>query len=219
MLLKLLKRDLRLHWDVLVVPFGVVAMLMGGLSFINPATAIFGALILMTLFIPFLPMALHLREGSQGTLPDLVALPLSRRALVELRILELVLLSGLALILGHLATWAVESIQAHRLLPLRMMGTQDFTPVLVLLIACFAYPLPFLFRWEAKGLVGTYGLIFGASLIASRLPEKPKLSLVMGMLRFVEAFVQHPGRMALLTLGLFTVSYLASVWAFSRREL
>lgn len=219
MLLKLLKRDLRLHWDVLVVPLGVLVMLMGGLSFVNGAVAAFSTLLLTALFIPVLPLALHRREGSQGILGDLVALPLSRRSLVDLRFLEVFLLVGLALVIGHLTTWIVECTQAHRLMPMRIMGAHDATPILVLLLGCFAYPLPFLLRWEGKGLAAAYGLIVLASLVTSRLPQKVQFFLVRGLHHFMEAIGQYPGRMALFTLGLFLLSYLASVWALSRREL
>jgi len=219
MLLKLLKRDLYLHWDVLVVPLGVLALLMGGLSFVNAGVAVFSTLLLTALFIPFLPLALHRREGTQGTLGDLAALPVSRRSLVELRFLEVFLLVATALVLGHLGTWIVECTQAHRLVPMQIMGAHNATPILVLLLGCFAYPLPFLLRWEGKGFVAAYALIFLAGLVVERLPERPKCAIVMGLFRLMENVIQHPGRMALLALALFALSYLASLWAISRREL
>lgn len=219
MLLKLLKRDLYLHWDVLMVPLGVLALLMGGLSFVNGRVAVGSSAFFVALFIPFVPLALHLREGSQGTLGDLAALPVPRRNLVDLRFLEVFLLVGIALGLGHLGNWIEDCIRASSLVPMWVMGTQHLTPVLVLLIACFAYPLPFLLRWESKGFVAAYGLIFITGLVVERLPERPKFAIVMGMLHFMENVIQHPARMALLALALFTLSYLASWWALSHREL
>ena len=102
MLLELLKRDLKLHWDALVLPLLILVLIMGAIGLANEGAALVGLFMCSFMFIPILPMAIHIREAQTGTLGDLLALPVSRTALVSLRYLEVLLLAAGLLALAHL---------------------------------------------------------------------------------------------------------------------
>jgi len=230
MLLKLLKRDLRLHWDALMVPLLILVLVMGAISMANEGAALVGLLLIGFLFIPILPMAIQVREASQGALGDLVSLPVSRTAIVTLRYLEVLLFAAVALTLAHLGTWAALSAAAHKAVHFEVMDRSGVLAIGMLLVFCFAYPMPFVFRWEGKGILIAFGILFGGSIGFGFVSQLfPKIMEPYGNY-FFRFFVHmlgdprqandtgHLGQMVLLILCLFAASYGASLKAFAKRE-
>ena len=215
MLLKLLKRDLRLHWDALVVPLVILVLVMGAIGLANEGAAMVGLVLCSFLFIPVLPMAIHFREASQGTLGDLLTLPVSRMALVSLRYLEVLLFAVGLLALAHLGTWLALSMAAHKVAHFEFMDRSGAFGIGILLLFLFAYPMPFFLRWGMKGI----GLAYLPVIVLLTVHE-------MFFPHFGDAFVPrsimhliaHPGQMTLGILGLFSLSYLFSLKAFAPRD-
>jgi len=222
MLLNLLKRDLRLHWDVLVLPYVILALAMGALGISSEAGAVAGVLLIGSLFVPFLPMAIHLRENSQGTLADLVALPASRDSLVTLRYLEVALFAGVMIALAHLGTWLTQSVSSHHLAHFEIMDQGGLLGTALLLLVCFAYPLPFTLRWNGKGLAAAFGiawaLLSGISGLALLLSPVQQEAWDRACYQSVMHLINHPGKLALGGLALFGLSYVLSLKAFSGRD-
>jgi len=212
--LELLKRDLRLHYGALLLPF-LFALAMAGLHPFNPELPIFGP-VLGFVFAAFLPLVLHLREQHAGSLGDLLALPVSRAHLVRLRYLEGFLLPALLLILANLVLAAIT-----RSLPgmpdgdmLRGLGWALFW--------CFAFFLPFALRWDGKGLVGAFGLLFclgGGISLTQFLPPRLHLPIWKAFMNTVMFFGNHPSLHNLLLLALFALCYQLSIRALAARDL
>lgn len=214
MLPSLLRRDLRLHWDVLVLPFLVLGLAMGILATVDTVRGMLGLTFIGALFVPFLPMTIHLREAAQGTLGDLLALPVSRRDLVTLRYLEFLAFGGVALILAHTGTWLALSVMKRGVAPFPVMDAGAGLVLGMLGLLCFAWPMPFALRWGGKGIALAYGILglghAGPMLLLPRAVE----SAVHQVFRFFDHLLQHPGQLALAILGLLLLSYLASLKAF-----
>ena len=214
MLLELLKRDLRLHYDALLLPF-LFAIVMAGLYPFNPELPIFGP-VLGFVFAAFLPLILHLREDHAGTLGELAALPVSRSQLVQARFLEGILLPALLLIVSNLVIAGIT-----RAWP----GLPKGELVLFLgwaLFWCFAFFLPFTLRWDGKGLISAFGLLMalgtGISL-TQFLPPQTHFAfwkVVGGMVLFLG---NHPPLHTLLLLSLFALSFELSTRALAARDL
>jgi len=225
-MLNLLKRDLKLHWCAMVLPYVIVMLVMGAIVISNPDSALAVAVTMGALVIPFLPMAIHLRENSQGTLADLVALPGSRKALVSLRYIEALLFSAVMVSLAHLDTWSAQSAAAHRFVPFDVLDRTGFALTTMPLLICFAYPMPFTLRWNGKGLAVAfailYVLILGIIGLMRLFPLKEHVGYSRAFARFVMYLMDHPGQATsgflALFLVLFSVSYLLSLKAFSSRE-
>lgn len=216
MLLDLLKRDLRLHWDVMTLPFAVLALIMGAIGIAHESAAMLGLVLLGSLFVPFLPLAIHLRESSQGTLADLLTLPVSRSAIVALRYVEMLVFAVLMIGLAHLGTWLALCATAHELVRFQVMGGDSLLPIGVLLLLCFAYPMPFTLRWDGKGLAVAFALLSAVwTALALLLPESGPGP---GFQRFFLHLIQHPGQVVLGLLGLLLLSYLVSLKAFAARD-
>jgi ABC-type transport system involved in multi-copper enzyme maturation permease subunit len=219
MLLDLLKRDLRLHWDVMTLPYLVLALLMGAIGIANESAAMVGMVFIGSLFVPFLPMAIHLRETSQGTMGDLVSLPVSRTALVGLRYVEVLLFTVAMIALVYLGSSLVLSVAAHKFVTLQSMGREGAFPIAMLVILCFAYPMPFTFRWDGKGLVAAIVLLSTVPVaIGLLVPQKVLEPLSQATFKVFLRLLAHPGEMLLVFLGLMLVSYLISLKAFLGRD-
>lgn len=214
MLLELLKRDLRLHYDALLLPF-LFALVMAGLHPFNPELPIFGP-VLGFVFAAFLPLILHLREDHAGTLGELAGLPVSRRQLIQARFLEGILLPALLLIVSNLLIAGIT-----RTWP----GLPQGELMLVLgwaLFWCFEFFLPFTLRWDGKGLVSAFGLLFalgtGISL-TQFLPTGMHAAFWNGLANTLQFFGNHPSLHILLLLSLFALSFELSTRAFAARDL
>lgn len=230
MLLNLLKRDLKLHWDALVVPLLILVLVMGAMALANEGAALVGLIMCAVLFVPILPMALQVREAQTGTLGDLLVLPVSRASIVNLRYLEVFLFAMGLLALAHVGTWLALSTAAHQVVPFKVMDRTGAFFVGMLLIFLFAYPMPFALRWGGKGLGIAFGILVGGLMgISTASAFFPKFEAVYGrtMIRFIEHLLGdlrrphsgHPGQMALLFLALFALSYGLSRRAFATRDL
>jgi len=222
MLLNLLKRDLKLHWDILVLPYVILTLLMGALAISNEAAAVAGGATMGALFVPFMPLAIHIRENSQGTLGDLVALPTSRKTLVSLRYLEVLLFAGVMIVLVHLGTWIAQSAAAHRLVHFGVMDQAGLFATGMLLLICFAYPLPFTLRWNGIGLAVAFGILWflmagigGPGLLLS---AEKKALIDKAIFVFITHLINHPGQVTLALLALFAISFPISLRAFSSRD-
>lgn len=219
MLLKLLRRDLRLHWDAMILPFLILILAMGAVGLSSEAAAVLGTVLIGALFVPFLPLAIHLREQSQGTLPEVLAGPVPRRSLVVLRYLEVLLFAGAMIALGHLGSWIALCASAHGLVPMAMMDKSALFPISALLLICFAYPMPFMLRWDGKGLAAAFALFASLSVILWWLlarfgTEATGRTIARIMLHLLE----HPGQVAIGFLGLFALSYPLSLKAATSRD-
>lgn len=214
MLLELLKRDLRLHYDALLLPF-LFALVMAGLHPFNPKLPIFGP-VLGFVLAAFLPLILHLREDHAGTLGELAGLPVSRRQLIQARFLEGILLPALLLIVSNLLIAGIT-----RTWP----GLPQGELMLVLgwaLFWCFAFFLPFTLRWDGKGLLSAFGLLMalGTGIALTQfLPEWMHLAFWKGLVNTVQFFGNHLSLHILLLLSLFALSFELSTRAFAARDL
>lgn len=225
-MLNLLKRDLKLHWDVMVLPFVTLLLIMGAIGFFNYDAGVAGAIPMGALIIPFLPMAIHLKENSQGTLADLMALPGSRRVLVSLRYIEVLLFSVVMFSLAHLETWLAQSVAAHRFVHFDVLDRTGFALSVMPLLIFFAYPMPFTLRWNGKGLFVSfaifYVLVIGIRLLTQLFPLKGHDRYIKTFARFVMYLKDHPAQATYgflaLFLVLFSFSYILSLKAFSRRD-
>lgn len=214
MLPRLLRRDLRLHWDVLVLPFLILGLAMGVLATVDKVRGMLGLTFIGALFVPFLPMTIHLREAAQGTLGDLLALPVSRRDIVGLRYLEFLAFGGVALVLAHGGAWLALSVMKRGMAPFPVMDAGGGLVLGVLLLFCFAWPMPFALRWGGKGIALAYALLgLGYAGPLLLLPREVEAA-APAVFRSLNHLLQHPGQMALGILGLLLVSYLASLKAF-----
>lgn len=214
MLLELLKRDLRLHCDALLLPF-LFALVMAGLYPFNPDLPIFGP-VLGFVVAAFLPVILHLREHHTGTLGDLASLPVSRRTLAQARFMEGILLPALLLILSNLLIALIT-----RTAPALPKG-EMMLPLGWALFWCFAFFLPFTLRWDAKGLVSAFGILFalGAGLSLTQfLPMRIHLGLWHLITRTLLYLGDHTPLHILLLLGLFGLSFELSTRALAARDL
>lgn len=210
MLLNLLKRDLKLHWDALVLPSLVLGMGFGALMLAEEGMKLTGLILATSFLIPMLPLAIHLRESMQGTLGDLLVLPVSRKAVVRLRYAEVLLFSAGMLALAHGGMWIALSLAAGHPIPAGVMGRNEFLGVGIMLLVWFAYPMPFFLRWGLKGLGFAY---FPLVVFRTYL----EIAGVDGH-RFIEGLMDHPIPMALGLSGLFALSYLLSLKAFAGRD-
>lgn len=229
MLLNLLKRDLKLHWDALVIPLLLLLLIMGAIGIANEGAALMGLVFCSFLFIPVLPLALHVREVHTGTMGDLLALPVSRRTVVNLRYLEVLLLAFGLVTLAHLGTWVALSLAAHQVVPFEIMDRGGAFVMVLLLVLLFAYPMPFALRWGGKGAgIAMGGLVTGFLGLGFASDLFPKFMESFGKIpsRIVLHFMGwgnppnsgHPGQLAVVFLGLFALSYLLSLKAFERRD-
>jgi hypothetical protein len=222
MLRELLKRDMRLHWDILVMPYGVLALMMGGAAISDGAVAAAGSLLMGVLFVPFLPLAIHLRENSQGTLGDILTLPCSRRDVVRLRFLELAILGLALLTMIHLAIWITQSLEAHALVKPGLMNREGAFMTCLLLVSCFAYPLPITLRWNGKGLavamIILWAVLSGIVILPVLFPPEWKGLYLRDLFTSIEYCMHHPGLLALGSLALMGVSYLVSLKLFAGRD-
>lgn len=210
MLLNLLKRDLKLHWDALVLPTLVLGLGLGALMLAEEGVKLTGLILETSFLIPMLPLALHLRESMQGTLGDLLVLPVSRADVVRLRYAEVLLFSAGMLALAHAGAWIALSAAAHQPIPISFMGRDQFLGVGILLLFWFAYPMPFFLRWGLKGLGFAY---FPVVVLGTYI----KISGLDGH-RVIEGLMVHPIPMALGMSGLFVLSYRLSLKAFLGRD-
>lgn len=210
MLFELLKRDLKLHWDSLVVPSLVLGMGLGALMLAEEGVKLTGLILETSFLIPMLPLAIHLRESMQGTLGDLLVLPISRNSVVSLRYIEVLLFASGMLVLAHAGAWLALSAAARHPIPMSVMDREQFLGVGILLIFWFAYPMPFFLRWGLKGLGFAYFpvIAYGTYLTIRDVDVH----------RFIEGLVDRPVPMALGLSGLFALSYLLSLKAFAGRD-
>lgn len=214
MLLELLKRDLRLHYGALLVPF-VLALALAFAHYFNPDLAVLG-LGLGFVLAAFLPLALHLREQQLGTLGDLLSLPVSRRQIVQLRFLEAVVFPVVLLAVTGMVLALVT--RTRPTLPdaglLRAMGWA--------LLFCFAVFLPSTLRWDGKGFLAVFGgyFVYGMGLSLTQfLPSATHLAFWKNMNRGLEHLATHPHQHSALILGLLLLCYFASIRTFASRDL
>ncbi len=214
MLLELLKRDLRLHYDALLLPF-LFALVMAGLHPFNPELPIIGP-VLGFVVAAFLPLVLHLREDHAGTLGELAGLPVSRRTLVQVRFLEGFLLPALLLLFSNLVIAGITRT------PPALPKMELMLPLGWALFWCFAFFLPFALRWDGKGLISAFGLLFalGIGISLTRfLSAGMQMAFAKGLVSTFEFFGNHPSLHTVLLLGLFTLSFELSTRAFAARDL
>lgn len=214
MLLELLKRDLRLHYDALLLPF-LFALIMAGLYPFNPELPIFGPA-LGFVFAAFLPLILHLREDHADTLGQLAGLPVSRRQLVQARFLEGLLLPALLLIVSNLIIAGITRT-APALPKLEMILFLGWA-----LFWCFAFFLPFTLRWDGKGLISAFGLLMalGTGIALTQfLPPRMHLGFWRAFMNTAQFLGNHLSLHILLLLGLFTLSFELSTRALAARDL
>lgn len=210
MLPKLLMRDLKLHWDSLVVPALVLGIMLGALVLADEGFKLTGLVLETSFLIPMLPLALHQRESGKGTLGDLLTLPIARRDVVRLRYLEVLLFSAAALALAHVYIWIALSLGAGHPHPLGVMDRNQVLGVGILLIFWFAYPMPFFLRWDLKGLAFAYiPVLVGGTVL--------KLAGV-DCHRLILDLMERPGLFGMGLAGLFALSYRLSVKVFARRD-
>lgn len=231
MLLNLLKRDLKLHWDALVIPLLLLVVIMAAMALANEGAAFVGLILCSFLFIPVLPMAIHVREAHTGTLGDLLALPVSRNAVVTLRYLEVLICAAGLIALAHLGVWIALSASAHKVVPFQFMDRSGGLATSVLLLLLFAYPMPFALRWGGKGMGLAFGLLIGGFMALGFASELiPALEKSIGRMifetiaYFLGAFqtpqdTGHPMHLALVFLCLFSLSYVISRKAFAGKDL
>lgn len=214
MLLELLKRDLRLHWDSLVLPILILGLGLGAIVMADEGIKLTGLILETSFLIPMLPLALHQRESGKGTLGDLLVLPVSRAAVVRLRYVEVLLFSAGMIALAHGGAWVALSAAAHKPIPPGVMGRDEFLGVGVLLIFWFAYPMPFFLRWGLKGLAFAYAPVIALfTALHLLLPE-----FDVDFHRAIARLMEDPVRMALGVSSLFALSYLLSLKAFAGRD-
>lgn len=225
-MLKLLKRDLKLHWDVIVLPYVILLLVFGAIGYFNYHVGIAAAMPMGVIIIPFLPLSIHLKEIKQGTLPDLMTLPYSRTALVNLRYIEVLLFSLAMFSLAHLETWLAQSAAVHRFVHFDVLDRTGFALSVMPLLICFAYPMPFMLRWDGKGLFVAFATIlwgFGPLIgyVLARFPFGND-KYTQALTQFVQYIKNHPGQATsgfiILFLILFSISYLLSLKAFSNRD-
>lgn len=214
MLLELLKRDLKLHWDSLMVPTLVLGMGLGAIMLADEGVKLTGLILETSFLIPMLPLAIHQRESSKGTLGDLLVLPVSRGDVVRLRYLEVLFFCGGMLLLAHAGAWVALSAAARHPIPVSVMDRDQFLGVGILILFWFAYPMPFFLRWGLKGLGSAYVLVV-VFFTTLRLFVP---GYDMSIHHFIERELGHPVRLALGVSGLFALSYLLSLKAFMGRD-
>ncbi|MDP2874895.1 MAG: ABC-2 transporter permease [Holophaga sp.] len=214
MLLELLNRDLRLHYDALLLPF-LFALVMAGLYPFNPELPIFGP-VLGFVFAAFLPLIIHLREHHAGSLAELVGLPVARHQIVQARMVEGFLLPTLLLILSNLVialitrTW--PSMPPADLM--RFLGWALFW--------CFGFFLPFVLRWDGMGLAAAFGILFtlGTALSLTQfLPPQIHFGIWNVIQKIVVHFGTHTHQHTLLLLTLFALSFHLATRALAARDL
>jgi hypothetical protein len=150
MLPELLMRDFVLHRRALLgaaltVVLVLAAWTLGSWDSMDWVDGAAGILALELFLVAILPAGLHLRETLQGTLGDLLVLPVQRRDLVALRFLEGFLACAGVLVL-FLAVVLVKGHPSPRVLG-RILGS----PFLVWIPAMvLAYSLPFALRGRLR---------------------------------------------------------------------
>jgi len=222
MLRELLKRDVRLNKDILVIP---MIWLIG----ISSMAAFMKDEIILTLlpfgflFVVFLPLLLHLREDLQGTQGDLFSLPVSRHKIVQLRFAELLILGSIMLILTQGAVW-IAGIWCGRseLIPFLMSPTYGLV-IGWIITCCFCLPAPIFFRWGMKGIGMAWGI--GCGLFLGWQLIKPVMSwdapmkwrgLLLTTLTYLS---EHPGIQAVVMLCSLLLSFHLSRRALESRDL
>ena len=225
MLLNLLLRDLTLHRRVLVSSLFIPVLLLVALA-MTPENRNdgFGPHLIFGLFLfALLPLSLHIREGSLGTMADLLVLPLHRRELVRLRFLE-----GTLACLGYFVLfliWWVLKLHPDRKAILELFRVPLLPWVLVVGLA---YPLPFALKWGGKGLAVAYLALMagflGFALLMVFGPQMPALGWLFRGLKALEGFHLGggPGVAQALAFAvpllLLAAGYRISVWTLQRVE-
>jgi len=170
MLTALLIRDWKLHKDALLL-LGVIVLLMVAASFLSHPQMEERFLMALLGRIAFglgclLPFLVHARELQQGTLGDVLALPIARRELVTLRWVE-------AVISGTLFFLVVTLPGLHHFTFRELAQAHANGTLLWILLWAFAAQLPFQLRFGQKG-----GIAFAATLLlmegwaAANMPAK-----------------------------------------------
>ncbi len=216
MLLNLLKRDLRLHRDALVIPVLILILILGAIGMADDGPALLGLVLIGFLYVPILPLAIHAREDSQGTLADLMVLPVSRRAVVSLRYLEVLLFLGLMLALAHLGTWIALCMAAHKAVPFYVMDRSKAFGLGLTLLFFFAYPMPLFLRLGLKGIsLASLPIIVIETFHWFFFPQRgePFFHWLGGYLT-----TTYPGPLGFGILALFALSYLVSLKAFEGKD-
>lgn len=217
MLLKLMNRDFVLHRDVLLIPL-LWTFAMGGLA-LGRTNAMEGfaavGIILGFLFVGFIPLTLHVRELSQGTFADVLALPVSRAELVTHRYLQVMLLSAIEalLVIGGLLLHRTFGAGSRAVAV--SFNPSDWLPLGILLLVAFAYPMPFAFRWGGKGILIAYGLLWLLGILAWNTPHHAG---VLRLFKSLEHLARPGWRAPLYLLGLFLGSYGCSIWALRKLD-
>ncbi len=214
MLLELLKRDLRLHWDSLMIPILVLGVGLGAVVMSEEGTRLNGLILETSFLIPMLPIAIHQRESSKGTLGDLLTLPVSREQVVRLRYLEALLVCAGMLVLAHVGAWLALSAASGHPIPASVMGGDQVLGVGLMLLVWFAFPMPFFLRWGLKGLGSAYFLLVAFFTLLRLIVPGYGESIE----RFIDRELGHPLRLALGVATLFCLSYLLSRKAFEGRD-
>jgi hypothetical protein len=163
MLPELLLRDLTLHRRVLLAAAFTPLLLLVSVALTRgQESRDFAAMHLVfgLMLVSLLPLSLQIREERLGTLGELLALPVARRDIVRLRFLQ-GLLACLCFCLLHMLCW----VGIHRP-ALGVVAEVFLSPALLWFLAIFlAYPLPFAFRWGAKGVLGAFILLISGCMV------------------------------------------------------
>jgi hypothetical protein len=224
----LFKRDLKLYRYNIILPVILFLAVMCAIAVLSkdPSAVFITTLVVSTVIIPFIPITIHWREISGDTLRDLIALPCSRSALISLRYIEVLLFSVVMLSVAYLGAWVTQSIVTHNLAPFVYAGRIWYILPPITLLALFAYPMPFMFRWDGKGFAAAFAtIIWGFGPLIGYASEKFPFGndeLGRAFSRFVLYLKDHPGQatsgFVVLFLILFSISFLISLKSFSGRD-
>ncbi len=222
MLRSLLLRDLTLHRRVLITATFLPFLFLGLVATASEQEANGMATLLWILgllLLAVLPHSLHIREDRLGTLAGLFSLPVHRPEVVRLRFLEGALAS-LAFTTVYLTAWILLR-HPPRQEALDLLSTS--APLWLLLIF-LAYPMPFVLRWGAKGLLGSLGLLMAGFFLYVFLVMFGPRVLHVTWVATLDGWLRHAAFPAYLSLGLTwgfplllgTAFYGVSCWTLER---
>ena len=224
-MLNLLKRDLKLYKGYILMIFIIVSITLIGITTGTGDASFALTLNLGAGLIPLLVISIHEMEINQDTLQDLMTLPVSRSELIRFRYIEVLLLSVVMIFFVHLGAWLAKCCITNDFARFEVMGRIGFAMTAGALIVFFAFLMPFILRWDRKGLFITFAVIY---LLVNRIivwgqsfiKEQNEYSEAFS--RFIIYMKDHPNQATfgfiVLFLALFYLSYLLSLKAFSKRD-
>ena len=172
--------------------------------------------------VSLIPISLHIREIMQGTLGDLLALPVARWDIVRLRFIEGLLACSL-----YLALYLLVCAAAFRPSPANLAKILGNFEVRCVVALALSYPMPFVLQGSRKcmawafippAICYTLFLLLCVKLGAHRAGE-----LVSALIHRLEAIHGDGLGAALLDCGILLLillaSYRLSLWAIEKAEV